>query len=129
MRHFFEPWPPLRRRRDRGFTLTETLIALTIFAFVLSGLTQGLISTIRANDAARRLARAGVVAESLLENLQGRDAAALGSGRDSVDGRYERRWAVAADTPVAGARTVEIVVEWLDRDGRHALRLPSIITP
>lgn len=122
-----QPVPP--PRPDRGFTLVETLVALTIFAFVLTGLTQGLMSTIRANDQARRLTRAGALAQALLEDLQGRDAGALGSGSDTVERGYRRLWTITADAPVAGARTVEIVVEWLDRDGRHALRLPSIITP
>lgn len=112
-----------------GFTLIETLVSLTVFAFVLTGLTRMLTSVIQSNDEARRLTRAGALAQAQLESLQSQPYAGIASGSDRPGGPYSRRWTATADAPVAGAKTVVVTVEWSDKQGTHAVSLPSVISP
>ena len=82
------------RRRDAGFTLLETLVAVTLLALLLGALMpvfqQGL-EVLRRGD---HHTRAVLLAQSLLEreSLAPEAARGLDAGREGRDGDY--RWAV-----------------------------------
>jgi prepilin-type N-terminal cleavage/methylation domain-containing protein len=78
---------------DRGFSLLETLIALSLLLVALSGLAQVFATTSRATNDARRAALAAVFAAQKLEQLRGirADLAPLSVGalRRNVDGWFD----------------------------------------
>lgn len=105
---------------ERGFTVMEVLVALTVLLVGVGGILTLQISGLRASGYSRHAAEAAVVGEDRVELLRLAPAAALASGSDVVnelgiadpEGRYTRTWTVAVNGKLA---TVEVVVSWLER--------------
>jgi type IV pilus assembly protein PilV len=126
---------------DRGFTLVELLITLTIMFVGLLGLVALQVSAMRAGSLSRGMTEATGLAQDKLEALQRTPYAnlsalapsspvtetQLGPLGTTVSGPYTRRTSVT----LAGAvLTMNVAVSWSDNDGRpHAVRLYSVRTP
>lgn len=128
---------PLARLHQRGFSLVEALVALTIFAFVMAGLTTLMFSTTGTNSQARRMTAATVLAQAKLEEL-GASTSSLTTGtyQDSNNpltesgtsaGIYRRSWQIQAG-PTAGSQAIKVTVNWTDKQGDHAVSLPTIVS-
>ena len=110
-------------RHDGGFTLIEVLVAISIMALVMAGLTSMGVTTIQADTHSRRQSAATSLAQTKLEDLRvlrrsNADwAAGMHSGstveEDGVE--YTREWEVEMDynTYTQLAR-VTVTVSWDD---------------
>jgi prepilin-type N-terminal cleavage/methylation domain-containing protein len=125
--------------RARGFSLVETLTAVTLFGSVLAGLALSLLTTAETNAQARRLSAATVLAETRLESLRAAGFAALVPGttadplnpldeRGVTGGTYRRSWTVEAG-PAPGTATVTVAVAWSDKAGAHVVEIPTVVAP
>lgn len=115
-----------RRRRSRGFSLIEVLIALVVFSIgVLSlALTVPIASRKigRAGQQTRASALAAQQAEQLLMTAYGDDDLIAGTHyapANPIDGRYYVKWAVVDSVPVIGCKRVTVTVS------RWSTTLPS----
>lgn len=110
----------MKRRAERGFTVVEVLIALTVLLIGIGGILTLQISGLRASGYSRHAAEAAVVGEDRVELLRLAPPATLASGSDLVnelgipdpEGRYTRTWTVTRNGKLA---TIEVVVSWLER--------------
>jgi prepilin-type N-terminal cleavage/methylation domain-containing protein len=114
---------------ERGFTVMEVLVALTVLLIGIGGILSLQISSLRASGYSRHAAEAAVVGEDRIELLRLAPAASLASGSDVVnelgvadpEGRYTREWTVARNGKLA---TIEVEVSWLERGSdSHAITM------
>ena len=119
----------MARRRQRGFTVLEVLIALTVLLIGIGGILSLQVSSLRASGYSRHAAEAVVVGEDRVELLRLVPAADLASGSDVVnalgipdpEGLYTRTWTVTTSGNLA---TVEVEVAWLERGAdEHSITL------
>ncbi len=109
---------------QRGFTLVEVLIAMSIFAIGTLAVATMQISGIHGNATAKVLTRAGAWGEDKVEELIARpyDHADLAGGPPPgvthpmvTEGDYNISWTVTDDAPINNIKTVVITVTWQDR--------------
>ena len=111
------------RVRERGFTLLEVLIAISIFAVGVLAVATMQISATRGNRLGNELTQATTLAQQQIEALKGADFSsatlALGNYNDpdnpivetsSGAGLFNRSWVIAANTTFS--RLVTVTVSW-----------------
>ncbi|MDW7643699.1 MAG: prepilin-type N-terminal cleavage/methylation domain-containing protein [Desulfuromonadales bacterium] len=122
-------------RDEKGFSLIEVLIALTIFAVGMLALAQMQIVSMEGNTTARDVTEATTLAQSKIEELMilpydddslddadanglvgldatGAVADASQPGIDLMGETYDVWWNVAEDEPVVDTKTVRVIVTW-----------------
>jgi prepilin-type N-terminal cleavage/methylation domain-containing protein len=117
-------------RGERGFTVVECLVALMISVIGLMGMLSIHSTGSNATLYNRHATEATVLAEQAIEELLTTPAIALASGADVVDaqgvdtpdGAYAREWTVTWDGDIA---LIAVVVNWLEDDGDHAIRVST----
>lgn len=110
------------RGKQRGFTLVEVLVALTIFTIGVLAVATMLTSSIRYNSAAK-LASLGVFkAERKVEELQVGSYLGLANGT-RPDGPHTLNWTV---TDQFTHSDIAVTVTWKDPSGNKSYTLNSI---
>jgi type IV pilus modification protein PilV len=123
-------------RTQAGFALVEALVALLILSVGILALAQLQTRMAQHSVLARQQVQAMVWAQERVEPWRAatdQQFDAIASGHDSATSepgeptRFERRWQVAA---VGDAKTVQVQVQWVGRDGRdHSVQLRSLLLP
>jgi prepilin-type N-terminal cleavage/methylation domain-containing protein len=120
---------------EKGFTLVEVVVALTVVAIGILG-----ISAVFPL-AGRDLSKSGVSTKALelcqekIEELHHNayDAPALTPAVTHVDSlnpiidAFERSWYVLEDQPVSGCKTIQVTVEWV-QDSNRFITLSTVIS-
>ncbi len=121
------------RKKIEGFTLVETLVAMTIFSFAVLGLAIGTVTLTRTNADNHLRATAINVAQARIEELRAMNAATLttlaaacvsisSTGCNdtfSASGTtYDRRWWFTTNSPVVGVNRIDVRVNWADHQSR-----------
>lgn len=121
--------------RQGGFTVLETLIAVSILTVGLLAIAKMQVSAIWGNAMSGNTTAALTLAEEKMENLLEKAYvhADLSSGtHEQVDineagqpgGPYHRIWAVQDDTPIPDTKTITVTVRWAQ--DRHHVSLSCI---
>ncbi len=110
---------------QRGFTLIELTVAVTIFTVGVLGMLKVTAGISRLLGMSRRAATASFYAQERLETLRATSCAALASGTETRADIYAVVWGVV---PILGgnARRVQIVVTYPSRPG--AIRVDTLGT-
>ena len=112
-----------RLSNQKGFTLLELLIALTILTIGLLGLAGLHIAAIQGNVSGFKISTAAAVAQERIEELKALDASAtaLSAGAHADDGNqvvqsitYNRSYTIQDNTPVTGTSTITLTVTWVE---------------
>ena len=108
---------------QKGFSLLELLIALTVLTIGLLGLAGLHIAAIQGNVSGFKISTATAVAQERIEELKALDAsaAALTTGAHADDGNqvvqgitYNRSYTIQDNTPVSGTSTLTLTVIWVE---------------
>lgn len=119
----------MKRRRQRGFTLLELLVSMSLFAVVASGI-GALAAQSMVRSAANRHGTAAVLlAQQELERLRGLeyDDVVPGSTTQTMGGgSYTIATAVQNDTPAANMKQITITVSWRGPEGLRSYAVSTI---
>ncbi len=119
---------------EKGFSLIEILIAITVFAIGILALGKMQITSIKGNSFGNELTRAITLAQNKAEELTGlpyddpltKDTNDNGIGGlddtqsgnnviadgNQVNGRYNISWNIANDYPINNTKTIRVIVTW-----------------
>jgi type IV pilus assembly protein PilV len=120
-------------RSSSGFTLIETIVALTILAVGVLGVAAGLLSALKVSAQSRANTEAIFLAEQQLEIFRimtiGEVVAMANAGAVSQDTEnplnpeddssmtFNRSWQIELDTPATNVISLTVTVAWTDKDG------------
>jgi len=125
----------MRINNEKGFSLIEILIAITIFAIGMLAVGKMQITAIKGNSFANDLTKATTLAQDRMEKLIGLsytdtdlNATALDHNdpNNPVDGRYNISWNIATNTPIINTKTIRVNVGWTDRGTPKGVSITSI---
>jgi type IV pilus assembly protein PilV len=104
--------------KEKGFTLVEILIALTIFAIGILGVASMQAWGLRGNASAIWHSQAATLAADKIEELMMVSYDTLESGpttlQSETQGDYTINWTVTPNTPINLTTTITINVTWND---------------
>ena len=110
---------------ERGFTLIELTVAVTIFTVGVLGMLKVTAGITRMLGMSDRVATASFYAQERLETIRATSCAALASGTEMRGGNYYVEWGV--EQIMGGdARRVQILITYTSRPG--AIRVDTLGT-
>ncbi len=116
-------------KKNNGFTLVETLVALFVFSVAMLAIIAMCIAAIRGNSFSHRMTQGRFLAQGKLEEFRSvAHVAALVDGNETItgDGKYQRSWAID-DGATAGSKWVTVTVSWDDEKGGHTVAVRSLV--
>jgi Tfp pilus assembly protein PilV len=111
-----------------GFSIMETLIALSIFTIGILAVATLVLSAIGENASARRVTEATALAEDRLEQLMAVSYDAI-SGGTTAEGAYKVVWDVAEDIIVAQTKSITVTVSWWYRGKERNVTIRHLFSP
>ena len=110
---------PADAARERGFILVETLVALTVFAAVVTAVFVAVQGALRADAEARFRTLATVLGRSALEAVEASPPRGDGPAGRLEAGDHVVAVTASCDRPVAATRGCRLVAAVSDRSGRR----------
>jgi len=123
--------PPARWRCRRGVTLTETMVALTLFALCSSAIGQLMTTQIRLASSNNLTSRAYALAEEELEAIRALDYADITSASRTLDVgnvHFGVATVVQTNVPAVNLKTITVTVSWNEPTGSKNVTLNTIYT-
>lgn len=113
-----------------GFTLIETLVALTVFSIGMLGTANLVGVLIHGSTLSHTRTHATLLAQDTLETLRNTAYTAILPAEETVVAanavRYTRTTTVRTDHPAAGMKTIDVIVRWHPR--KHTQRTVALTT-
>jgi prepilin-type N-terminal cleavage/methylation domain-containing protein len=119
------------RRSQRGISLLEILVAITLFAITASGLAAFLVQSLRRTAGNRASTGAVIAAQHEVEDLRSLDYPAIVSRSyaTTITGTsYGVGTVVQNDTPASGMKQVTVTVNYTEPLGPESYVLRTILT-
>jgi Tfp pilus assembly protein PilV len=111
-----------------GFSIMETLIALSIFTIGILAVATLVLSSIGENASARRITEATALAEDRLEQLMAAPYGAIDSNNDTV-GAYKVVWDVVEGVIVPQTKSITVTVSWQYRGKQRNVTIHHLFSP
>jgi len=127
----------MKKSNEKGFSLIEILIAITVFAIGILAVAKMQITAIKGNSFANDLTEATTLAQDRMEKLIGLsyddtildDTTATADHSDTnnpVDGRYNIFWNIVSDYPIINTKAIKVIVRWTDRGAEKSCNITSV---
>jgi type IV pilus modification protein PilV len=130
---------------EKGFSLIEILIAITVFAIGILAVGKMQITAIKGNSFANDLTTATTLAQDRMEKLiclsyidddlldtNGNDDTGLDADANAtadhkyVDGRYNIFWNIATDYPISNTKEIRVIIRWTDKGAPKKVSITSM---
>lgn len=111
-----------------GFSIMETLIALSIFTIGILAVASLVLAAIGENASARRVTEATALAEDRLEQLMALSYDAL-AGNNVKIGAYEVVWDVAENVISPQTKLITVIVSWQYRGKQRNVTIRHLFSP
>ena len=130
---------------EKGFSLIEILIAVTVFAIGILAVGKMQITAIKGNFFANDLTNAITLAQDRIEKLIGlsyidpllddtndnghtgiNGANSTTADHNAVDGRYNIFWNIAPDHYIDNTKEIRVIVTWMDRGTQKQVSITSM---
>ena len=121
-----------RAQNQRGFTLIEIMVAVTLLSIGLLGMAGLTVGIMRGNTLSNRVTTATALAQARMEDLKRvgySGASAKAEDYNAISGYplYKRDTVIDVDTPELGMKTVTITVSW--NSDASSIAVETILTP
>lgn len=127
------------RKKEKGFTSVEVIIAIMLLGVALLGLASVTVSVIRGNDLSKMVTTATTQGRDKMEELKNAAATQTGydnlaGGSDTVDTLYARQWAVGAvgvappQNDQTKMKKITVTVTWTWNIWPHTVTLNTIVS-
>ena len=122
----------MKKSNQKGFSLIEILIAITVFAIGILAVGGMQITAIKGNSFANDLTKATTLAQDRMEKLIGLsyDDDSLDDTADhnatDPDGRYNISWNIATDHPIDNTKTIRVNIRWTDKGTPKEVKITSM---
>ena len=128
----------MEKSNEKGFSLIEILIAITVFAIGILAVGKMQIAAIKGNSFANDLTKATTLAQDRMEKLIGLSytdpllgganttATDHNDPNNPVDDRYNIFWNIVPDYPVINTKTIKVIVRWTDKGAEKSCNITSI---
>ena len=139
--------------KEKGFTLLEVIVAISILTFGILAVASMQASSIRGNSFASGVTEGttwagdeveGLMAlpydDPLLQDTDGDAAVGLNNtgfdndpntqndaDQQATEGKYTINWNVADDTPMTNTKTINVIVTWTDQGAQKTVSLQRVI--
>ncbi len=97
---------------NKGFTLVEVMIGMTIFVIGYLAVASMQIVAIKGDTSARKTTEAATLAADRLETLIVLPYEDIADGGPVVEGAYTVAWQVANNSPLLNTKTITVFVSW-----------------
>jgi len=115
----------MKKSNQKGFSLIEILIAITVFAIGILAVGNMQIAAIKGNYFANDLTKAATLAQDSMEKLIGLSYTDLGNAT-ATDGRYNISWNIATDRPINNTKKIRVIVTWTDKGTPKEVKITSM---
>ena len=139
----------MKKSNQKGFSLIEILIAITVFAIGILAVGKMQIAAIKGNSFANDITKATTLAQDRMEELislsyddtdslddndtddkaglDDTDAAAdHKDANNPVDGRYNIFWNIAPDHPIDNTKEIRVIITWTDKGAEKKVSISSM---
>ena len=110
-----------------GFTLIEVMIAVLVLVVGLLGVAGVATTVINGNTFGKEITTATTLAQDKMEELKGMRYSNIASGSDTQGSMYTRIWTSTSDSPAAGMKTIEVMVQFPWKGTTHNVTLKTIV--
>lgn len=139
----------MKKSNEKGFSLIEILIAITVFAIGILAVNMMQVTAIKGNSFANDLTEATTLAQDRMEKLIGLsyidplnndtngnytagldDADATAADHNDpnnpVNGGYNIFWNIARNYPISNTKEMRVIVTWIDKGVQKRVSITSM---
>lgn len=115
------------RRRDRGFSLIEMMLAMTVLGIGILSIAQIIPLALAGSTQARVRTQAVQAGQERLDDLMAApyDSLLAGNFSETIDG-YSVTWTISDDVPVPGSKRIDLVASWVTLKGTQTVELTTL---